>query len=141
MKHRKPPLPASMTAKRIPGFCRWCGLEIIERGKRNIRKTWHPECVKVYFITKFSKDQRAALWKRDKGICVSCGLDTCVHLKESVQRERGYMTGKYWQADHKIALVNASRDLRMWSMDNLQTLCTECHKKKTQNDIQERDGK
>ncbi len=139
--HRKPPLPESMTQPRRPGWCRWCGLEILVEGKRVTRRTWHPECVTEYFITCSSKEQRKALFQRDKGICAKCGIDTCEQAKSGVPEDQfkfikcGRRTGRFWQADHVVALVNAGRDLRMWTLENLQTLCTKCHTTKTADDI------
>ena len=141
MRHRRPPLPATFTNKRVPGFCRWCGLEIVEKGKRLTRRSWHPECVTAYFIATSSTAQRRALWERDKGVCRQCGLDTLAKaLSERPEwyhahLKLGVSTSKYWQADHVVALINAERDLKFWTLENLQTLCTECHKKKTKQDI------
>ncbi len=42
------------------------------------------------------------------------------------------------QVDHIIALVNGGD---MWNENNLQTLCVECHKKKTKEDLKERKKK
>lgn len=135
MKHRLPPLPATMTEPRRPGWCRWCG-----RATGSKRRTWHAECVSAYFITTRSKDQRKAVFARDKGVCAACGTDTLAlalavhphHLHGYLRQ--GDLLGHYWQADHIVALVNASRDLTMWSLANLQTLCTACHKAKTKRD-------
>ncbi|MBE3095382.1 MAG: HNH endonuclease [Actinobacteria bacterium] len=43
-----------------------------------------------------------------------------------------------FEVDHKIAIVN---DGDIWDESNLQVLCTECHKKKTQEDMKIARGK
>ena len=54
---------------------------------------------------------------RDKKTCVKCGS------KEDLQ------------VDHIKAIVNGGD---MWNKNNLQTLCIDCHKKKTKEDLKER---
>lgn len=116
-------------------------------GSQNLRRTWHPECVKLYFIATTSKGQREALWARDRGVCAVCGRDTLAEAKATINAEmyryleRNQLNGHRWQADHKLALINADCDPRAFTLDNLQTLCTACHKQKTKRDMAERKTK
>lgn len=54
---------------------------------------------------------------RDNNCCVKCGSE------------------KEVQVDHIIAIMNGGE---MWDEENLQTLCKECHNKKTKQDYQQR---
>lgn len=54
---------------------------------------------------------RSALWDRDQGRCAECGAVTWS-----------------WDADHIIPVVQGGGGC--W-LDNLQTLCVPCHKRKT----------
>lgn len=85
---------------------------------------------------------------RDKGVCAECGLDTdalrrevtdrgSVWYRTQEQRDRlaamGFSPtalygGDFWQADHRTAVVDGGG---CCGLDNLQTLCTGCHKRKT----------
>jgi 5-methylcytosine-specific restriction endonuclease McrA len=67
------------------------------------------------------KTIRKLLLKRDKAICAHCA-------------ERD----DKWQADHKTAVVNGGGGC---AIDGFQTLCLECHKKKTKLDIAESKGR
>jgi 5-methylcytosine-specific restriction endonuclease McrA len=67
------------------------------------------------------KHIRKALLKRDKGVCASC--------EQKVDR---------WEADHTLAVVNGGGGV---SLDGYQTLCVDCHKKKTRGDLIIRDAR
>ena len=117
---RKPPKPDSYYTK-IKGQCRWCGNMIVnEDGTINERRSWHEECATEYMLIYHSKEQRAWVRKRDKGQCNHCGVKA----------------GR-WDVDHIKPLweqkgVSAEDlDMSYYSLDNLQTLCKKCHKKKT----------
>lgn len=132
-KHRRPVLPPSMKVKNPPkGFCRWCGLCIWHKrndGTLNERSTWHPECVKVYRIACFSSDQRQAVWFRDRGVCSVCKTDTTGKGK---QWRSPRQTGHLWQADHLLPLyLGNGQDMSLFSIGNLVTKCTPCHKAKS----------
>jgi 5-methylcytosine-specific restriction endonuclease McrA len=58
---------------------------------------------------------RAQTWKRDRGICASCGVD-CKAAKLG------------WQADHIIPVVEGGGEC---GLDNIRTLCTPCHRRET----------
>ncbi len=119
MDYRKPPKSAHYQF-RIPGQCRHCGLEILDKkGKRSSRALWHPACIAEYKILHFPQDTRKAVYKRDKGICAKCG-HKCARKYNDV-----------WHLDHVKPLVEAKGKLEYWQLPNLQTLCIPCHTAKT----------
>lgn len=125
MSHRQPPLPESMKAHSVPGCCRWCGLGMLDaHGLRLKRRTWHPECVKVFKLVCWPAETRRAVFDRDRGVCARCGD----------RRERLHTND--WQHDHIVCLKLADpNDLSFWQLGNIQTLCTPCHKRKTKEDL------
>ena len=122
---RKPPKPDSYYIQE-KGICRWCGKKIVENGIHNKRKTWHQDCVTNYMIIFHPTEAKKHIWKRDKGKCNDCG-EQC--------------TRRTWDLDHIKPLME-QRGLQEhelnWSyykLDNMQTLCRLCHKKKTKQDF------
>jgi chaperonin GroES len=70
---RQPPKPDSYYTK-IKGQCRWCGNMIVkDDGTINERRSWHEDCATEYMIIYHSREQRAQVRKRDKGVCNHCG--------------------------------------------------------------------
>tara|TARA_B100001094_G_scaffold330605_1_gene396226 strand:+ start:979 stop:1275 length:297 start_codon:yes stop_codon:yes gene_type:complete len=71
-----------------------------------------------------SREQRAHVRKRDKGVCNHCGK-----------------FATKWDVDHIKPLVEQKgvkeEDLNWeyYSLDNLQTLCKKCHRVKTNSEI------
>jgi 5-methylcytosine-specific restriction endonuclease McrA len=101
----------------VKGQCRYCGKQILrEDGTVNRRSTWHQECFKEYQVIYWPKETRKAVWKRDRGLCAGCG--TKCHIRN-------------WDLDHRQPLIEAKGRIEFWLLPNLQTLCPECHKKKT----------
>ena len=134
--HRRPAIPHSDAPR---GTCRWCGEPILhEEGERagevNRRRRWHQACVDVYNATD-PRQARRTVRKRDRGVCAVCRLDTR-QLKREIKgrgsakklRAKGFVPRRsLWELDHIVPLIDGgSHDL-----DNLQTLCTPCHKTKT----------
>jgi hypothetical protein len=114
-EYRKPPKPLHYdTAPK--GECRYCGEPIIKNGKPNLRANWHPKCVEAYRLIHFPRDTRRAVWKRDKGLCASCGV---------------LCPKKAWDLDHRRPLIEAEGRIEFWELPNLQILCKPCHKAKT----------
>jgi hypothetical protein len=115
-KHRAPPKPIYYdTAPK--GDCRYCGQPIYKKdGRINLRAGWHKDCIETYKLIYWPQETRKAVWKRDRGHCIGCGTKC---------GERG------WDMDHIRPLIEAEGRIEFWMMDNLATLCHECHKKKT----------
>lgn len=119
MKHRTPPKPLSYdTAPK--GTCRWCGRAIFDKKNQpRLRAHWHPECVDAYKLIFWPGVTRKAVWKRDKGVCNSCGHQ-CARKYNDV-----------WHMDHIKPLIESLGDISFWKLPNLQTLCQPCHHAKT----------
>ncbi len=79
---------------------------------------------------------RMQVWKRDQGVCAKCGLDTLAHAAITLgegwlrhKRQCGWRnTGKFWQADHIVPVVEGGGEC---GLENYRTLCTACHKHET----------
>lgn len=95
------------------------------------------------------KDFRSAVFERDRGFCVECGMDTEAMRKrlskseaprstvDALMRQHGFhnaTSSKLWQADHIVALWDGGEDM----LENLQTLCQACHLVKSTGDTQDR---
>ena len=82
------------------------------------------DCVTEYMLIYHSREQRAHVRKRDKGVCNHCG---------KVSRK--------WDVDHINPLVEQKNvkakdlDWSYYSLDNLQTLCKKCHRIKTNSEV------
>ena len=122
---RLPPKPDSYYVQK-KGICRWCGKKIIENKKHNTRKTWHQDCATDYMIIFHSTEARKHIWKRDKGKCNGCGKQC---------------TRRGWDLDHvkplmeQKGLSEQELDWSYYKLNNMQTLCRPCHKKKTKQDM------
>lgn len=128
-------------------YCRVCGNPL---GGRN-ENFCSPACKFHFAVCCWQGSARAAVGKRDKGVCAKCKLDT-EKLKESLYERSGAWsrkTGKswrifydrfisiygfktghesFWEADHIISVKKGGAKL---GLKNLQTLCIRCHKAKT----------
>lgn len=90
------------------------------------------------------KNLRCAIYKRDRGVCASCGIDCAALRKRLYLLKRANFEGWkkawnllvdygfdrnciLWDADHVIPLAEGgSNDLK-----NMQSICRACHKLKT----------
>lgn len=119
MDHRIPPKPTSYDSA-PKGTCRWCNTPILGKtGKPNVRASWHPKCVNEYKLIHWPGVTRRAVFKRDRGVCASCGHQ-CARKGKDV-----------WHMDHIKPLIESLGDLKFWKLPNLQTLCQRCHFAKT----------
>lgn len=67
------------------GRCAWCGTYDLPKGRR----TWcSQQCVDAYLIVSSPAHVRAALRKRDGGICAVCGCDADAEYRVWVERRR-----------------------------------------------------
>lgn len=144
-EHRRPEIPFTDADR---GVCRWCGESILHEegdlaGSPNRRRRWHQDCVDEYNASD-PREARRRIRKRDRGKCADCGLDTNQLKREfkaigrgrnRIIRERGFKTRKsLWELDHIIPLIDGGGH----SDENLQTLCTPCHVRKTVDEARER---
>jgi 5-methylcytosine-specific restriction endonuclease McrA len=118
-KHRIPPKPDYFNTV-LPGTCRWCntGISLTPTGRESKAK-WHADCLTEYLLVTRPSNSRRAVWRRDSGLCNTCGA-VCSKKGENK-----------WQMDHIIPLINANGELKYWMLGNLQTLCNSCHNVKT----------
>jgi 5-methylcytosine-specific restriction endonuclease McrA len=141
--HRRPTIRFSEAPR---GQCRWCGEPILHasgerRGEVNRRRRWHPKCVDQYNASD-PGEVRRMLRKRDRGRCAICRLDTNALRRElkgrgraRKLRERGFKPRQsLWEVDHVVPLIDGGGH----AADNLQTLCTPCHKLKTAEEARSR---
>jgi 5-methylcytosine-specific restriction endonuclease McrA len=118
-------------------LCRWCNLEVPPR-----RLTFCSEwCVHEWKIRTDPGYLREHVFQRDKGICAMCRADTRaayfqLKLSRGIHRERllarwglkRINRKSLWDADHIIPVAEGGGEC---DLDNLQTLCVMCHRKKT----------
>ena len=129
---------------RLKGICAWCG-----KPKRNEgRKYCGSPCSKEAII-RAGFNLLRTIFKRDRGICVICGIDAnsikleLNRIKHSVclrwvssefkiwKKQWGpWWTNnyQYWEVDHTTPV---SKGGGCCGAENLRTLCLECHKKET----------
>ena len=136
-------IDARLLPKNAEGLtcCRWCG-----KGVKPPRRTMcSPECAKEIRIRSSHKFMKQEVYKRDKGICAICKIDTKVIAKNAVKltpkEKEIYLQnfdipfsrkiwkrkfgGGLWDADHIIPVKNGGG---CCGLDNLRTLCIPCHK-------------
>lgn len=138
--------PASSLAKTEEGLpcCRWCN-----KGVMKPRRTLcSPECEHELKLRISGRYMRDCVYMRDKAICSICNVDTKMIAKEALNLnndERNiYLIdhnislkrklwkkkhgGGLWDADHIIPVKDGGG---MCGLENLRTLCIQCHKKIT----------
>lgn len=134
----------------MEGLCFYCGAKLSGR-----RTRWcSNECVINYqFLIGVTSVIRHEVNARDKGICAKCGVNT-ISLKKDImntavkefpsllEKYKNYfsksiltlkdllsrMRSTLWDADHIIPVKDGGG---LSLIDNYQTLCISCHKKKT----------
>ena len=139
-------IDAKLLPKNEDGFtcCRWCNGSVMPPKKTMCS----PNCVHEILIRTNTNYLRTCVYKRDKGICKMCGIDTkdiakkailledqerIDFLKEhSISLKRKIWIKKHggglWDADHIIPVKNGGGQCGLY---NLRTLCIKCHKNET----------
>ena len=122
------------------GGCRWCGTTELPPRRRTFCSQ---SCVDNYMIRVSTSYLRDLVYKRDKGICELCGVDTKKIAKEilsgeatrkdySISEKRKVWKrkngGSLWDADHKLRVQDGGG---LCGLDNIRTLCIACHKSVT----------
>lgn len=129
-------------------LCRQCHEEV-GKGRRTFCSD---ECVHQWRITTDIGYARGLVYKRDKGVCSICGLDTVALQKQFLaelkdrQQQRIPWTqwkqerlkelqipchrtsGDWWDMDHTLPVAEGGGEA---TLDNLRTLCVPCHHKVT----------
>jgi 5-methylcytosine-specific restriction endonuclease McrA len=133
-------------------LCRWCQQEV-PKGRSTFCSN---ECVHEHKIRTNPGYVRQLLFKRDRGVCAVCGLDT-VQEEQRLALEINAATrpdgdrldwipaqkrfadkmgtkftarrhGGFWDADHIVPVVEDGGEC---GLDNYRTLCIPCHKAET----------
>ncbi len=117
-------------------LCRWCE-QPVPKGRRTFCKK---ECVHEWRLRSDPHYVRIQLRMRDKGICKECGLDAWtlqrwfrdlpVETNHAIKAELGVHRSRktFWDADHRVEVVEGGGEC---GLDNYETLCLWCHKRKT----------
>lgn len=130
-------------------LCRFC-----QRETTPPRRTFCSEaCVNNFKMQTSSGYIRTRVEERDRGVCAACGLDTHALKKVlyQVRSERGFapyqalldqykqkyrydfaLHKHFWEADHKLAVCLGGGQA---TLENYQTLCVPCHRRKTRWDL------
>jgi 5-methylcytosine-specific restriction endonuclease McrA len=159
--HRHYPAATNQAGVYLEGVlytvCKWCKEPIKKSdGSPSLRRLWHPDCVDQYLVRRSSRLLRQVVFKRDRGKCAgwppaSCSKECAVevgyaesHVTVANRRylRHGYRNiGRHywkeihaWDADHVIPL----KDGGGFELENVVTLCAECHKRKTAQENSER---
>src|ERR1700761_5260048 len=116
------------------GLCRWCSIEVPPR-----RYTFCSEfCVHEWKLRTQPGYLRDQIFKRDKGICAQCRIDTRREHRR-LKRTRGERrlalmahwgvrpgTRKsLWDADHILPVKEGGGEC---DLNNIRTLCLRCHR-------------
>jgi 5-methylcytosine-specific restriction enzyme A len=129
--------------RRIPrgpngrGLCRWCSLEV-PRGRYTFCSEF---CVHEWKLRTQPAYLREQVFKRDRGICASCEVDTLAEARR-IRRARGAnrallfvhwglhlkLRKSLWDADHIVPVVEGGGEC---DLDNIRTLCLRCHRQAT----------
>tara|TARA_B100000787_G_scaffold169914_1_gene162861 strand:+ start:1858 stop:2319 length:462 start_codon:yes stop_codon:yes gene_type:complete len=142
---------ASLLEKNEEGFtkCRWCNGSVLPPR----RTMCSPECVHELKLRSNGNYLRNQVYKRDKGICSVCEINTKetsktaksildidkrnefllskgISIKRKIWKQKH--GGGLWDADHIICVKDGGGQC---GLENLRTLCIECHKKKTYNKL------
>jgi 5-methylcytosine-specific restriction endonuclease McrA len=131
-------------------LCRYCGKVLSGR-----RTAWcSDECSETAMIICYPSFARSATFRRDKGVCAKCGIDTVSLQRRTykliqkitskkrykrAERVRHHMKAKgwpcdwygtrsWWDADHIHPVVEGGG---LCGLENYRTLCCPCHKKET----------
>jgi 5-methylcytosine-specific restriction protein A len=126
-------------------LCKWCGTEV-PKGRRTICSA---EC-QFEINIRISPNMAAHyVYKRDKGVCARCGIDTDAVASEIVKMAKGDRKARYgettayrlflrennlhrhlWEAHHKHSIAEGGS---LCGLDGYETLCVWCHARETKS--------
>lgn len=69
---------------------------------------------------------RQKIWRRDKGVCAQCGLDTSALAK--TKRGFSYLASHVWEMDHIVPVAEGGG---LCGPEGYRTLCRKCHGKES----------
>lgn len=121
--------------------CRFCGKAVFPPR----RTMCSPECAHEISIRNNGRYMRNEVFKRDKGVCAICNLDTKKVAKEALllpdylrknflesynigEKRKIWKSkngGGLWDADHIIPVKKGGGSC---GLENIRTLCISCHK-------------
>ena len=130
-EYRKPPLFMVVNMNSIPRKC-WCG-KLIVKPRRRYCSDRHYNLWYFSINTRWESFRDQVL-RRDNYICQECGYQPKV-IKGKYSWDYDHVDDRYLQADHILAIINGGM---CFDLENIRTLCVDCHKKKTANDIREK---
>lgn len=112
---------------RIDGLCRCgCGAKLTGRKTSWFSKKCSDKAYEEYSFKKgWSSALRAAVYKRDRGICATCGAD-CNAYTASGRKTKNGRNGTF-EIHHVVAVIEGGKT----DLSNLVTLCREDHKIET----------
>jgi len=136
-------IPAKLLPKNEKGYtmCRWCNNSVFPPR----RTMCSPECAHQIRLRQDGRYLRTCVYKRDKGICAICNIDTKLIARNALQlygeERNNYLKehqvslkrkiwkqkhgGGLWDADHIIPVKEGGGRC---GLENLRTLCLRCHK-------------
>jgi 5-methylcytosine-specific restriction endonuclease McrA len=84
-------------------------------------------CAEEFVLRTQHQFARAVVFCRDKGICAECGVDT---IATPMPADLVGMEPRksWWEVDHTIEIADGGGG----GVDNLVTLCTPCHRTKSE---------
>jgi 5-methylcytosine-specific restriction endonuclease McrA len=133
------------------GICAWCNEDPVKKPRK---KYCSDNCSESAFIFCYPQSPSAKSWilvNRQNFACCGCGLsfyeDFEKRLKHYIETYPQFWAKKQkltlhyfsfnkgwkWQADHIKPIFLGGQGL---GLDNIQVLCTDCHKRKTKTELQ-----
>lgn len=130
-----------LTTKDLPqfgaGLCRWCGGAVVSP-----RRSWcSNDCVNAFKIRAWQDAIRTVLYRRDRGVCSACGIDTveiealrqrirAIHNSDATSPQWGRWAqyNSTWEADHILPVHHGGG---CCGPENYRTLCWRCHAAET----------
>lgn len=119
-------------------LCRRCGKPLPSNDAR--RTFCSGECVHQHKLRTDPGYMRQCVVQRDGGICVLCGFDSVkfkaefhrmfITERRRVLSARGWPLHRetFWDADHIVPVAEGGGQC---DLDNIRTLCIDCHKRET----------
>lgn len=138
------PAPKNEKGERLCRNCR----KVLAKGQRH---NCSPKCSEEWMCRTSPPYMRRVVFRRDKGVCVECGVDTEAMRMEyrslpklgqpgDLESPKGAFlrihripasrawTESWWDADHIVPVIEGGGEC---SLENIRTLCIPCHKKAT----------